>query len=356
MSKKRIGFVSYWGFARGLAYGTLIYAKMLKDEYDIFILKQGTNPIAEEFKTVDVDVTEYPSYVVDKETFANWIIDNNLDAVVFNEYGQWVEDKDNLPNLAKNLGCRVYGYLVMERFHSDQTLEYDRIIAPTASYVKFMRANKVRHFTYIPHSVDFKEFSGYKKMKNEKFVFFHPGGYGGVKDRKNTDAVVQAFLRLDNPDTELIITSQKPLKEKYAGLSDRITVIDEPLSRDNLLKFYFQADAVVLPSKWETVGLPIIESLAAAVPVITTDIPPMNEFIRVGMNGYLCSPDMVTYSEIAIKVAEVSPLKIKTNMENIMNKDIYPMLAKNAKYVAEKLYNLENNKHYFLDFLKEDLK
>jgi len=81
--KKRIGFLSYWGWARGQSYLTLCYAKMLKDEYDVYIFKQGDNKIAPEFKAVDVNVTEYPKYVVDKEVFKSWVKENKLDAVIF---------------------------------------------------------------------------------------------------------------------------------------------------------------------------------------------------------------------------------------------------------------------------------
>ena len=43
-------------------------------------------------------------------------------------------------------------------------------------------------------------------------------------------------------------------------------------------------------------------------------------------------------------------------MENVMNKTLYPMLSRNARYIAKTLYDLDKNKKYFLDFLNEDLK
>jgi len=67
--KKRIGMLSYWGIGRGLAYVTLGYVKMLQDDYDIFIFKQGDNKINKEFKNVNVKITEYPHYIVPREKF-----------------------------------------------------------------------------------------------------------------------------------------------------------------------------------------------------------------------------------------------------------------------------------------------
>jgi len=71
MNKKRIGFLSFWGWGRGQANVTLCYAKMLQGKYDIFILKQATNPIEEDFKTVNVHITEYPKSPRFRSSFIN---------------------------------------------------------------------------------------------------------------------------------------------------------------------------------------------------------------------------------------------------------------------------------------------
>ena len=103
MSKKNIGFLSYWGNARGLPYVTLCYSKMIHKDYNVFVLKQGLNEISEEFKEVNAKITEYPNYIVEKNFFVKWIKDNNLDAVVFNEYHQWTNEPENLVKEAKDL-------------------------------------------------------------------------------------------------------------------------------------------------------------------------------------------------------------------------------------------------------------
>ena len=43
-------------------------------------------------------------------------------------------------------------------------------------------------------------------------------------------------------------------------------------------------------------------------------------------------------------------------MINIMNKMLYGVLSRNARYVAEKIYDLKKNKKYFLELLTKDLK
>lgn len=353
--RKRVGFLSLFGFGRGQAYVTLCYAKMLTPEFDVYILKQGTNPINPEFEIDNVNIMEHADYNVDPSVFETWIKANKLDVVVFNEYNQWNDDGNNLVQLAKDCGAKTYGYLVWEKWAGkDAYKDYDRLIAPTVSFERFFRKNKVRNFTYIPYSIDLNEFTTQTGGENEKFTFFHPGGLGGVYNRKNTDVVIEAFKLLDNKDTKLVITSQKKLN--LSDLPDNVEIIDKDLTRQELIDLYYQADCVVLPSKWETVGLPILEALAAGKPVITSNAPPMNEFIQEGLNGYLVVGDMKRYPGIGIYGCDVSPNALKNKMVNILNKMLYKVLARNARYVVEQIYDLEKNKHYFIDLIKEDLK
>jgi len=353
-NKKKIGFLSFWGWGRGQSYVTLAYTKMIKDNYDVYILKQGKNPINPEFDLEGVNIMEVPDYDVDPNVFETWIKANKLDAVVFNEYNQWKDDGADLINVAKRAGAKAYGYLVWEKWAGKEAYaDYDRLIAPTISFERFYRTNKIRNFTYIPYSVDLNEFTTQTGEENKKFTFFHPGGWGGVHNRKNTEAVVKAFASLDNDDCELVITSQKPIA--FESLPRGVRIINRDLTRKELIQIYYESDCVILPSKWETVGLPILESLAAGKPVITTNAPPMNEFIKEGLNGYIVPTDMIKYPDIGIYACDVSPMAIKNKMINVQNKMLYKVLTRNSRYIAENLYDLEKNKKYFIDFLEKDL-
>jgi glycosyltransferase involved in cell wall biosynthesis len=355
MSKKRIGFLSYWGLPRGLSYVTLCYAKMIKDDYDVYILKQFSNPISKEFDIKNINITEYPDYLVKRDFFVKWVKENKLDAVVFNEYKQWNKDPNELIQACKEIGVKTYGVLAFEKFKPEQAMEYDRVLARSVSAERLMRKHKIRHFTYVPYSIDLDEFDEHKVAEHKKFRFFHPGGMGGVGNRKNTYVVIEAFEMLDPENTELIITSQKPLQFNRE-IHPNIKIIDKNLSRKELIDYYYESDAVVLPSKWESIGIPILEALAAGKPVVTTDVAPMNEFIRNCLNGYLCHPLMVNYADISIPVAEIDPIELKKKMEMMLTPITYDIVKKNARHIAEEIYDLEKNKKYFLDFLKEDLK
>jgi glycosyltransferase involved in cell wall biosynthesis len=44
------------------------------------------------------------------------------------------------------------------------------------------------------------------------------------------------------------------------------------------------------PTRWEGLGVWLFESIGFEQPVITTDIPPVNEVVRHGVNGLLARP------------------------------------------------------------------
>jgi 1,2-diacylglycerol 3-alpha-glucosyltransferase len=356
MSKKlSVGFLSYWGIGRGLAEVTRCYSKMIQDDCNVFILKQGTNEISDEFKNIKAKITEYPEYLVDEDTFRKWIKDNKLDVVIFNEYDQWTENPVDLIKICKSYNVSTIGFLVMERLTHDQLKRYDRIIVPTISFARKLRQMRFRRFNYVPMSIDLTEFPITENSKNEKFTFFHPAGYGGVADRKNTKAVIDAFKMLDPEKYELIITSQKKLE--YKDLPKNITVIEKDLDRKDLLKFYQKSDVTVLPSRWETIGIPILESLASGTPVITTNAPPMNEFIKDAYNGYTvyCKPKKI--EGIMLPSMEVDVNDLARKMETINNDVLFHMQKKMARKKIENDHDLEKNKKYLLfvlNYLSKD--
>jgi glycosyltransferase involved in cell wall biosynthesis len=56
--------------------------------------------------------------------------------------------------------------------------------------------------------------------------------------------------------------------------------LDQPLPAEQLNRLYNLFDVTVLPSGGEGFGLPIIESLAAGVPVVATDYSACPELVR----------------------------------------------------------------------------
>jgi UDP-glucose:(heptosyl)LPS alpha-1,3-glucosyltransferase len=58
-------------------------------------------------------------------------------------------------------------------------------------------------------------------------------------------------------------------------------------SREDVLDFYAAADVYVRPSREDSFGLPVLEAMACGLPVISTTLAGVAEFIRTGEDGFV---------------------------------------------------------------------
>lgn len=104
---------------------------------------------------------------------------------------------------------------------------------------------------------------------------------------KNCDGLLRAFAlaRTRLPDHRLVVVGSaadarhagelRTLADEL-GIADRVTWVGGVPHHDTL-PFYRAADAFVYPSHNETFGLPILEAMACACPVVTSDCSAMPE-------------------------------------------------------------------------------
>lgn len=123
-------------------------------------------------------------------------------------------------------------------------------------------------------SVDYF-FHGPSEIEVEKLNYFLH--VGGVSPHKNTEGVLNAFLQLPKSDLKLLVLGlgeDSPIAKRYAG---ETIIFPGWVSDAQMRSLYRNAKAVVFPSFKEGYGLPIVEAFCLGVPVITSDVCPMNE-------------------------------------------------------------------------------
>ncbi len=70
------------------------------------------------------------------------------------------------------------------------------------------------------------------------------------------------------------------------GVAERIRVLGRVEDAD-LVNLYRAADVYVTPTRYEGFGLTLLEAMSAGCPLLTTDIPVVNETVQHGVNGWL---------------------------------------------------------------------
>ncbi len=122
---------------------------------------------------------------------------------------------------------------------------------------------------------------------------------GQLKYRKGFDLLAQAMplVREKYPTASFVYVGHSPRQQaaleeiaRLNGTADALHLLGQPDPAE-LQRLYRAADALVFPSRYEGFGLPPLEAMAASCPVITTDVPVVNESVDDGVNGLLAPPD-----------------------------------------------------------------
>ncbi len=93
------------------------------------------------------------------------------------------------------------------------------------------------------------------------------------------------MILIDNTEqTNLELTRIKALCEQY-GLSDLVTFLGKR-SQDSLPYYYSAAEAVVVPSQYESFGMVALEAMACGKPVVASQIGGLAFLVKDGITGF----------------------------------------------------------------------
>jgi len=168
----------------------------------------------------------------------------------------------------------------------------ERIITPSAATALAVKQNfpaSADRVLSIPEAAD-DRFQAARNPEGEAawqvrlgirppYVFY----LGQWKAYKNLPMLLDAFkmLRRTHPNAQLVIAGDDPrhpeVRQAAAVLPEGSVVLPGRLPESAVPDLYRGAAVVVLPSKAEGFGLPVIEAMACGVPVICSDLPVLHE-------------------------------------------------------------------------------
>lgn len=130
---------------------------------------------------------------------------------------------------------------------------------------------------------------------------------GQWKTYKNVPVLIEAFAEVlrGRPDVQLVIAGHDPrhpeIPAAAASLPGGAVVFPGHVPEDAIAELYRSAAAVVIPSRAEGFGLPVLEGMACGVPVICSDLPVLRE-IADGVATF-CDPSSPTAFAAAMSAA-----------------------------------------------------
>jgi len=122
------------------------------------------------------------------------------------------------------------------------------------------------------------EFFALDRTHTEPFVL----SVSTLHPHKNLDRLIRAYAR-QKRDWRLVIAGMRGFFAaaldaliRELGVEDSVQLTGW-IPREELLQLYARAQAFVYPSTFEGFGMPVLEAMAAGLPVACSDIPPLRE-------------------------------------------------------------------------------
>jgi glycosyltransferase involved in cell wall biosynthesis len=118
---------------------------------------------------------------------------------------------------------------------------------------------------------------------------------GSLKPHKNVATLLKAFRSLSHPELRLLLVGESlERRPELIDLVFRLKLRDRVKSigwvaDEDLLRLYRGALALVMPSRYEGFGLPVLEAMACGTPVVCSRAASLPEV--VGEAGLLFEPD-----------------------------------------------------------------
>ena len=193
-----------------------------------------------------------------------------------------------------------------------------------------------------------------EEKKKVKKKYFLPENYllflGTIEPRKNLVNVLKAFAKFKEKDKKmkLVVSGKSGWKSENIpelieslGIKDDIIFTGYVDESDKVL-IYKLAKIFLFPSIYEGFGMPILEAMAAGIPVITSNCSSMPEV--VGESGILINPN--SYDEICNAIEDITNEDRKSLQKRITlgiersKKFTWDESSKKLELLYEKVYKL----------------
>jgi glycosyltransferase involved in cell wall biosynthesis len=213
----------------------------------------------------------------------------------------------------------------------------DRMICPTRACFQMMlqwreRAGPRWDVELVRWPIDLERFPFRPREVCRKFLFVNgTGGLPTSNDRPRWDGrkgaaiIAEAARRV--PEIPIIVRSQTTCLPAFPpNVEVRIGDIEDSG------ELYADGDVCLQPSRWEGLGLPLLECQASGLPLVTTDAPPMNEYNPLHVIKSVPTRFRL-FGTRKISAHDADPVELAAVMRELHGKDISDASLGARRYV-----------------------
>ena len=350
-----IGFITNW-----CNRGQGVISRWVRSIFDeaghkTFVLARPTNPkmiignyIDKRKEWLGDNITYGSAFNMPEKEYLKWVMEYQID-VVFCDMNL---EFDVIKSIRK-LGTKTIGRFVWERFLPSYVNKaknaYDVIYSLTKCEQKMYK--KLGIFSpYIRFGLhpSLNKYSNNSKLEPIHFIF-----HGGLQGkRKPIVATIDAFKSVSNKNIRLIIKSQgvrnnsEPVK---INDDKRISYIIDDMDESSYFNLFSSCHVCLSPSRWEGFGVHLYESIALGIPVISNNIPPINEVIKHKKSGLLVKSIPLFTKSNGLIAYNPDPDHLKKSITKLSNPEYLKKITNKTKKESEMdRFKWENTKKDYL--------
>ncbi len=167
-------------------------------------------------------------------------------------------------------------------------------------------------------------------LKN-KFVI---GYVGRLSREKNLETLLESFKKLKNKDITLLLVGDGPYKNKLKFKNVKITGFVK-----NVNDYLNTMDVFVMPSLTETSSIATLEAMKSGLPIISTNVGYMKNYIKNGKNGFIFK-----IRDIGALTKLINKLRNNEKLRKKLGKEARKSVSKlNWEKTAFKIYKIIRN-------------
>jgi len=328
---------------------TLHLAKELKKKHDVFIFHRIENPFLKEYELIEAEFEGIKKYMINIPYLPHYFEGRYINPKVDKIYEQFIDKikpdivhfghlnylSTNIIEITKRKGYPVIftlhdfwlycprGQLINRR---DESLCYDintnRCIKCLEEYlandeqaelkvqqrIEHIQRNVVEYVDlfvspskfllnkmvgfgipkekmyYLDYGFNYEFFRNYKKKSSNKIRF---GYIGRIIPTKGVHLIIDAFNKIKDNNVELrIYGSSSTLDYLKKRTKNKNIIFKGAYKNWEISNVLSEVDVLIVPSIWfENSPLVIHEAALAKIPVITTNLGGMAEYVKNGVNG-----------------------------------------------------------------------
>lgn len=157
---------------------------------------------------------------------------------------------------------------------------------------------------------------------------------GRLEMQKGFDILLNAMDMLNRKGklerVQLFIAGSGPLYDTLSDLIKKLNLAKHVkllghIPREELAKRYALSDIFVLPTRFESFGIVLLEAMASGLPIIATNTTAVPELVRNGVNGILVPPE--------------DPIELSRAISDLIDDDEKRvMMSKNSLRLSRSIY------------------